>query len=57
MAHNTKREQSAKQKINIIIKKDYTLTESSIPSVKNLNNMRSRQLALNFFSTKRRSYF
>jgi hypothetical protein len=31
MSHNTKREQSAKQKINIIIKKDYTLTESSIP--------------------------
>jgi hypothetical protein len=52
MAHNTKREQSAKQKINIIIKKDYTLTESSIPSVKNLNNMRSRQLALNFLAQK-----
>jgi Fe2+ or Zn2+ uptake regulation protein len=52
MAHNTKREQSAKQKINIIIKKDYTLTDSSIPSVKNLNNMRSRQLALNFLAQK-----
>jgi Fe2+ or Zn2+ uptake regulation protein len=52
MTHNTKREQSAKQKINIIIKKDYTLTESSIPSVKNLNNMRSRQLALNFLAQK-----
>jgi hypothetical protein len=46
------RTQSAKQKINIIIKKDYTLTESSIPSVKNLNNMRSRQLALNFLGQK-----
>lgn len=45
MTHNTKREYSAKQKVNLLIKMYYTLTESI------------KTISTKFFSTKRRPYY
>ena len=47
-----KRIPTPKQKMNTILKKDSNLKEGSIPQFKDLTNMRTRQLALKFLTTR-----
>lgn len=46
----TKKYVSPKQEVNIIIKKDTTLTKSCAPTIKTAKEMRAKQLAMKFIS-------